>query len=172
MQTIDAAGNVVFWANLDSNGTADRLVLGLTDGNLLIAARRGDPTPIGGTFGSMDAWPAVNGNIGTLNVATPGAKMVHSVRTWLSITAQVGHLLRHQLRRVPLLRRPRVPTPTLPSDTEHSDAKAQANAEASSCCAGLKASYSVVRNNNMKHTLKIALFVVKFYWCLGTDSHY
>ena len=74
MQTIDAAGNVVFWANLDSNGTADRLVLGLTDGNLLIAARRGDPTPIGGTFGSMDAWPAVNGNIGTLNVATPGAQ--------------------------------------------------------------------------------------------------
>ena len=74
MQTIDAAGNVVFWANLDSNGTSDRLVLGLTDGNLLIAARRGDPTPIGGTFGSMDAWPAVNGNIGTLNVATPGAQ--------------------------------------------------------------------------------------------------
>jgi hypothetical protein len=74
MQTIDAAGNVVFWANLDSNGTADRLVLGLADGNLLIAARRGDPTPIGGTFGTMDAWPAVNGNIGTLNVATPGAQ--------------------------------------------------------------------------------------------------
>ena len=74
MQTIDAAGNVVFWANLDSNGTADRLVLGLTDGNLLIAARRGDPTPIGGTFGSMDAWPAIDGNIGTLNVATPGAQ--------------------------------------------------------------------------------------------------
>ena len=74
MQTIDAQGNVVFWANLDSNGNADRLVLGLTDGNLLIAARRGDPTPIGGTFGSMDAWPAVDGNIGTLNVATPGAQ--------------------------------------------------------------------------------------------------
>jgi hypothetical protein len=74
MQTIDAAGNVVFWANLDTNGTSDRLVLGLTDGNLLIAARRGDPTPIGGTFGSMDAWPAINGNIGTLNVATPGAQ--------------------------------------------------------------------------------------------------
>jgi hypothetical protein len=74
MQTIDAAGNVVFWANLDSNGTADRLVLGLADGNLLIAARRGDPTPIGGTFGSMDAWPAISGNIGTVNVATPGAQ--------------------------------------------------------------------------------------------------
>jgi len=74
MQTIDAAGNVVFWANLDSNGTSDRLVLGLTDGSLLIAARRGDPTPIGGTFGSMDSWPAINGNVGTLNVATPGAQ--------------------------------------------------------------------------------------------------
>jgi hypothetical protein len=74
MQTIDAAGNVVFWANLDSNGTADRLVLGLTDGNLLIAARRGDPTPIGGTFGTMDAWPAINGNTGTVNPATPGAQ--------------------------------------------------------------------------------------------------
>jgi hypothetical protein len=74
MQTIDAEGNVVFWANLDSNGTADRLVLGLTDGNLLIAARRGDPTPIGGTFGTMDAWPAANDDVGTLNVATPGAQ--------------------------------------------------------------------------------------------------
>jgi hypothetical protein len=74
MQTIDAAGNVVFWANLDSHGTADRLVLGLADGNLLIAARRGDPTPIGGTFGTMDAWPAINGNIGTVNPATPGAQ--------------------------------------------------------------------------------------------------
>jgi hypothetical protein len=74
MQTIDAAGNVVFWANIDSNNPADRLVLGLTDGTLLIAARLGDPTPIGGTFGSMDAWPAINGNIGTLNVATPGAQ--------------------------------------------------------------------------------------------------
>ena len=74
MQTIDAAGNVVFWANLDSNGTSDRLVLGLTDGSLLIAARRGDPTPIGGTFGTMDAWPAINGSIGTVNPATPGAQ--------------------------------------------------------------------------------------------------
>jgi hypothetical protein len=74
MQTIDAAGNVVFWTNLDSNGTEDRLVLGLTDGNFLIAARRGDPTPIGGTFGTMDAWPAIKANIGTVNPATPGAQ--------------------------------------------------------------------------------------------------
>jgi hypothetical protein len=74
MQTIDAEGNVVFWTNLDSNGTSDRLVLSLADGSLLIAGRRGDPTPIGGTFGSMDAWPAVKGDNGTLNAATPGAQ--------------------------------------------------------------------------------------------------
>ena len=40
MQTIDDEGNVIFWTNLDSNGTTDRLVLGLADGSLLIAARR------------------------------------------------------------------------------------------------------------------------------------
>jgi hypothetical protein len=73
MQSIDDDGNVIFWANLDSNGTEDRIVLGMTDGSLLIAARRGDPTPIGGTYSSMDAWPAVNGNAGTINAGTPGA---------------------------------------------------------------------------------------------------
>ena len=73
MQTIDDDGNVIFWTNLDSNGTEDRIVLGLTDGTLLIAARRGDPTPIGGTYGSMDPWPAVNGNTGSINASTPGA---------------------------------------------------------------------------------------------------
>ena len=74
MQTIDDQGNVTFWTNLDSNGTEDRIVLSLSDGTLLIAARRDDPTPIGGTFGSMDAWPAITGTTGTINAATPGAQ--------------------------------------------------------------------------------------------------
>jgi hypothetical protein len=39
-----------------------------------VTARRGDPTPIGGTFGSMDAWPATGGNNGSINVSTPGAQ--------------------------------------------------------------------------------------------------
>ena len=73
MQTIDAQGNVVFWTNINSGGNADRLVLSLADGSLLIAARRGSPSPIGGTIGSMDAWPSVNALRGTLNAATPGA---------------------------------------------------------------------------------------------------
>jgi hypothetical protein len=74
MQMIDPEGNVIFWTNLDSNGNSDRLVLGLSDGSLLVTARRGDPTPIGGTFGSMDAWPATGGNNGSINVSTPGAQ--------------------------------------------------------------------------------------------------
>ncbi len=73
MQTIDAAGNVVFWTDLDSNGGLDRLVLGMADGSTLVAARRGDPSPIGGTIGAMDAWPATRSCRGTLNAATPGA---------------------------------------------------------------------------------------------------
>jgi hypothetical protein len=73
MQTIDTAGNVFLWSNLDLNGQADRLVVGLTDGSLLVAARRNEPSPIGGTIGTIDAWPAVNGLRGTLNASTPGA---------------------------------------------------------------------------------------------------
>ncbi len=74
MQMIDAQGNVIFWTNLDSNGESDRLILGLTDGSLLVTARRGDPTPIGGTFGSLDAWPATGGNNAGINASTPGAQ--------------------------------------------------------------------------------------------------
>lgn len=73
MQMIDPDGNVIFWTNLDSDGNSDRIMLGLTDGTLLVGARRGDPTPIGGTFGSMDAWPAAGGNNGSVNASTPGA---------------------------------------------------------------------------------------------------
>lgn len=70
MQSIDAAGNVVFSANLSTG--EGRLVLSLADGDLLIAARQGDSAPGGGTIGVMDGWPSVNGGSGTLNAATPG----------------------------------------------------------------------------------------------------
>lgn len=73
MQSIDASGNVIFWTDLSNNGTQDRLVLGLTTGDYLIVARRGDPTPLGGTYGSINPWPSINGTIGTLNVSIPDA---------------------------------------------------------------------------------------------------
>lgn len=72
---IDAAGNVFVWANLDSNGTEDRLLLNLTDGSLLVVARNGDPTPLGGTFNGMSPWPTINKeNGGIFGAYTPGAQ--------------------------------------------------------------------------------------------------
>jgi hypothetical protein len=73
MQTIDENGNVVFWTDLSSSGGSDRMVLGLANGDYLIAGRRGDPSPIGGTIGSMDAWPSLHYLWGSINAATPGA---------------------------------------------------------------------------------------------------
>ena len=153
----------MFWANLDSNGTADRLVLGLTDGNLLIAARRGDPTPIGGTFGSMDAWPAINGNIGTLNVGdawrpkrrTQRAHGFQSLPKRYTYSDTDGNAEFHSY------------ADREPDAKGDSDAKAQANAEAASCCAELKVSYSSLRNNNMNTRLKIALLVLSFIGAWG-----
>ncbi len=73
MQFIDQNGKVVFWTDLSSSGGMDRLVVSQPNGEYLIAARRGDISPIGGTIGSMDAWPAMYDLSGTLNSATPGA---------------------------------------------------------------------------------------------------
>ncbi len=73
MQLIDQNGSVVFWTNLSSSGGMDRLVVSQPNGDFLIAARKGDPSPIGGTIGSMDAWPSMYNLLGTLNSATPGA---------------------------------------------------------------------------------------------------
>ncbi len=73
MQTIDENGNVAFWTDLSSGGGSDRMVVGLADGDFLIAGRRGEPSPIGGTIGSMDAWPSLHYLWGSINAATPGA---------------------------------------------------------------------------------------------------
>ena len=83
MQSIDNSGNVVFWTDLSGNETQDRIVLGLTTGEFLIVARLGDPTPLGGTYGLMNAHPSIDGTTGTLNVAIDGgptsfAQMVFS----------------------------------------------------------------------------------------------
>lgn len=73
MQCIDQYGNVIFWTDILSGGGADRMVLGLTNGNFIIVSRKGEPSPIGGTIGSMDAWPSTYNLWGSLNAATPGA---------------------------------------------------------------------------------------------------
>jgi hypothetical protein len=72
---IDNSGNVFLWANLDSNETEDRLLFSLTDGSLLVVARNGDPTPLGGTFNGLSPWPTINKeNGGIFGGYTPGAQ--------------------------------------------------------------------------------------------------
>ncbi|HSD62919.1 MAG TPA: choice-of-anchor tandem repeat NxxGxxAF-containing protein, partial [Ignavibacteriaceae bacterium] len=73
MQSIDQYGNVIFWTDIVSGGGSDRLALGLTNGDFIIVARKGQPSPIGGTISSMDAWPSTYNLWGSLNAATPGA---------------------------------------------------------------------------------------------------
>ena len=161
MQTIDAAGNVVFWANLDSNNPADRLVLGLTDGNLLIAARHGDPTPIGGTFGSMDAWPAINGNIGTLNVATPGAQNGALSAHMAFNHCPSGTPTPTPPRRVPLLHQPRA------RRQERLRRQGPDQRRGRVLLREVEGELLVVRNNNMNTHLKIALLMLSFIGTWG-----
>ena len=55
--------------------TEDRLLYSLTDGSLLVVARNGDPTPLGGTFNGMSPWPTINKESGGIFGAyTPGAQ--------------------------------------------------------------------------------------------------
>ncbi|MBK8975886.1 MAG: hypothetical protein IPM29_08155 [Planctomycetes bacterium] len=74
MTPLDDQGNLLFWCNLSSQGDQDRLAVSAADGSLSIVARRGDPTPIGGTFGTMNAWPSmsVTGRT-TVSVAAPAS---------------------------------------------------------------------------------------------------
>jgi hypothetical protein len=74
MQPLDDQGNLVFWCNLSSTTDDDRLVVSAPDGSLTVLARRGAPTPLGGTYTGMNAWPTLTSTgRATLSVYTPGA---------------------------------------------------------------------------------------------------
>jgi hypothetical protein len=71
---LDDDGNLTFWANLASAGNQDRIAVSAADGALAIVARRTDPTPIGGSFTSLDAWPSTSPTGRTaFGAGTPGA---------------------------------------------------------------------------------------------------
>ena len=76
MEPLSNNGDLVLWTDVQMPGGAmvEHLVVRRSNGQLEIAAKRGDPSPLGGTVGTMDAWPAMNqaGSV-TLNAATPGA---------------------------------------------------------------------------------------------------
>jgi len=77
MTALDDAGNLVLWCDLSNSGGQDRLLVNAADGSLTVLARRGAPTPLGGTYGSMNAWPSLaSSGRATLSAGTPGASAV------------------------------------------------------------------------------------------------
>ncbi|HEU4418115.1 MAG TPA: choice-of-anchor tandem repeat NxxGxxAF-containing protein [Planctomycetota bacterium] len=74
MTPLDDEGNLVLWCDTSSAGGQDRLVVSAANGTLTVLARRGDPTPLGGTYTGMNAWPSLSSTgHATLSAYTPGA---------------------------------------------------------------------------------------------------
>jgi hypothetical protein len=74
MRALADDGSVLLWTNVNHGGVdkETELVIDAAGGQTVIA-RQGDPTPKGGTYTSMDAWPSFDGLRGTLGAGTPGA---------------------------------------------------------------------------------------------------
>jgi hypothetical protein len=76
MNPISADGGVLCWINvkMPNNSEHEEMVLCESNGAITTIAKQGDPTPNGGSLGTMDAWPSIDaaGHC-TVNAATPGA---------------------------------------------------------------------------------------------------
>lgn len=53
-------GDLVVWCDLGSNLLDGRILVCASDGSKTVLARQGSPTGVGGTYGMIDAWPAMN----------------------------------------------------------------------------------------------------------------
>ncbi|MBL8766227.1 MAG: hypothetical protein JNL94_02615 [Planctomycetes bacterium] len=80
---LDDTGNLVVWtdAKLTSGAMQNRLVLCAADGTTATIAASGDASPLGGTYGTMDAWPSLN-DVGQSSLAAglagaPGVTNAH-----------------------------------------------------------------------------------------------
>jgi hypothetical protein len=76
MSPLSDDGDLVAWVNVTYPVGPDKewLVIGRADGTLETIIDHGAATPIGGTVGSIDAWPSMNSaGQATLNCGTPGA---------------------------------------------------------------------------------------------------
>jgi hypothetical protein len=61
MTPLDDDGNLFLWCDvlLPGGGSREHVVVRAPDGALTIVAKGGDPTPLGGTHGTFDAWPSL-----------------------------------------------------------------------------------------------------------------
>lgn len=76
MRALDDCGNVILWTNVRFPNQTEReaFVLATIDGELTKLAGQTEPTPIGGTFGSLNGWPARNDvRQSAISAGTPGA---------------------------------------------------------------------------------------------------
>jgi hypothetical protein len=75
MTPLDDAGNFLFWTNAQLAGGAEqeRLLVSYADGTLETIAAKSDPTPIGGTLGTFQAWPSMRNGLIGVSASTPGA---------------------------------------------------------------------------------------------------
>jgi hypothetical protein len=94
MTALDDQGNVAIWTDAQFPGGAmqERIVVSSRDGNVTTAARAGDPTPLGGAFGTMQAWPSLSpADHLTVSCAAPGSSALTAhfrssgVLTWFDL---------------------------------------------------------------------------------------
>jgi hypothetical protein len=81
MSQLDDDGNLIVWANAKyaSGVEEERLVVSGRDGILTSIASEGDPTPLGGTLGTLQSWPSMNGSAQCgLSGATPGGSALNA----------------------------------------------------------------------------------------------
>jgi hypothetical protein len=74
MQPLDEFGNLVQWIAIDQGGgvVKEAQVISAADGSVTLVAQQGDPTPLGGSYSTFDAWPSLEALRGTFGAATPG----------------------------------------------------------------------------------------------------
>lgn len=94
MTPLDDQGNLVLWtdAQLPGGAMQERLVIASPDGFVTTAARQGDPTPLGGTLGTFQAWPSMNASDQVAaSASTPGGSALNAhllasgVLTWFDV---------------------------------------------------------------------------------------
>ena len=74
MSALADDGSVVLWTNVNHGGVDKETELVVDAAGVpTVIARQGDPTPKGGIYSTMDAWPSFDGLRGTLGAGTPGA---------------------------------------------------------------------------------------------------
>jgi hypothetical protein len=83
MTPLDDDGNVLVWTDvlLPGGTSREHLVVSAPDGALTVVARQTDATPLGGTYGTFDAWPSLDpaaSGRGAFGASTPASGVLNA----------------------------------------------------------------------------------------------